>query len=139
MADPIDIDPTRDEGGAAGGGDDDTQDWPLPGGPTEAPDKQRKRRWPGGARPKTKGPYTEIPGHDGGTNMPTFPTERNGLPSTPKNTEETSFIVGTPSGRIMTATENLAKRKIDQRFPTMDHSKVEVRYISKERGGLGTA
>ena len=27
--------------------------------------------------------------------------------------------------------------EVEQHFPDMDHSKVEVRYISKERGGLG--
>ena len=69
--------------------------------------------------------------------MPTFPTERNGLPSTPKNTEETSFIEGTPSGRIMSAAEQVATREVEQHFPTMDRDKVEVRYISQERGGLG--
>ena len=56
-------DTTKDDTGAArgasGGGDDDTQDFTLPGGPTEAPDKRRSR-WPGGARPKTKGPYEQL-------------------------------------------------------------------------------
>ena len=142
MADIPDYDPTTDdegaaEGGAAGGGDDDAHDLFPPGEQTESTEEQRRKWNKKGARPKTKGPYTEIPGHDGGTNMPTFPTERNGLPSTPKNTEETSFIEGTPSGRIITAAEQLGTIEVEQHFPTMDHSKVEVRYISQERGGLG--
>ena len=53
MADPIDIDPTRDDegaakGGATGGGDDDAQDWSLPGGPTDSPEEQRRRWYPTG-------------------------------------------------------------------------------------------
>ena len=65
MSDPIDIDPTKDDmdagEGAKGSGDDNTQDWSLPGGPTQAPD-ERRRRWPGGARPKY--PYKRVPQHD---------------------------------------------------------------------------
>ena len=37
----------------------------------------------------------------------------------------------------MTAAENLSTMEVKQHFPAMDHSKIEVRYISKERGGLG--
>ena len=55
MSDPIDIDPTKpEEQGAAGGGDDDAQDLNLPGGPTEAPDEQRRPKYP----------YERVPQHD---------------------------------------------------------------------------
>ena len=121
MADPIDIDPTRDDtgaaGGARGGGDDDTQDWSLPGGPTEAPD-ERRRRWPGGARPKY--PYERVPQHDKDTPMSTFPTEKKEIPSTSKGTTETSFIEGEPSGRVRTTDSmkiELAHQTIEQEYP----------------------
>ena len=69
--------------------------------------------------------------------MLTLPKEKSGLPSTSKGTEETSFIEGNPSGHVFTAAEKLGTMEVEQHFPDMDHSKVEVRYISKERGGLG--
>ena len=98
MADIPGLDPTKDDTGAAGGasgsGDDDTQDWSFPGVPTDPPDEQRRRRWPGGARPKTKGPYDQLPQDDKDTPMSTFPKEQSGLPSTSKGTAETSFIEG---------------------------------------------
>ena len=90
-------DPTRDEGGATGGGDDDTQDYNLPGGPTDSPDEERRRWWQKGARPKDPYGYKPLPHDDEGTPMSTFPKEKSGLPSTSKDTEETSFIEGTPS------------------------------------------
>ena len=94
MADIPEYDPTKDDtgaaGGARGGGDDDTQDWSLPGGPTEAPD-ERRRRWPGGARSKIKGPYEQLPQHDKDIPMSTFPKEKSGLPSTSKGTAPLSL------------------------------------------------
>ena len=125
MADPIDIDPTRAdegaaEGGAAGGGDDDTQDWSLPGGPTDAPDEQRRRRWPGGTRRKNPYAYKPLPRDDKDTPTSSFPKEKSGLPATPKNTEETSFIEGTPSGKIRTTDFmkiNLANQMIQEQYP----------------------
>ena len=129
MADIPEYDPTKDDtgaaGGAAGGGDDDTQDWSLPGGPTEPPD-ERRRRWPGGARPKY--PYERVPQHDKDTPMSTFPKVRSGLPKQ-KDTAETSFIEGDPSGHVFTVAEKIGTREVEQQFPTMDHSNVEVRYI----------
>ena len=61
MSDPIDIDPTKPEeqgaaGGALGGGDENPQDYSLPGGPTEAPDK-RKQRCTGIARSWVRIPF----------------------------------------------------------------------------------
>ena len=99
MDDIPEYDPTRDDEGAAGGGDDDTQNWSLSGGPTEAPDEQ-KSRWRGGARPKDPYRYERVPQHDKDTPMSTFPKEKSGLPSTSKGTAETSFIEGMPSGRV---------------------------------------
>ena len=93
-------DDTGAAGGARGGGDDDAQDLNLPGEPTEAPDKRRSR-WPGGARPKTKGSYEPLPQHDKDIPMTTYPPkEQSGLPSTSKSTAETSFIEGMPEGRV---------------------------------------
>ena len=57
MADIPDYDPTKDDTGAAGGargGDDDTQDYNLPGGPTDSPEEQRRKWYQRGARPKDK-------------------------------------------------------------------------------------
>ena len=122
MADPIDIDPTRDDtgaaAGAAGGGDDDTQDYNFPGGPTDSPEEQKKKWYQRGARPKDPRRYQRVPHDDeGDIPMSKLPDEKNGLPSTPKDTEETSFIEGTPSGRIMTAIEQMATREVEQDFP----------------------
>ena len=66
-----------------------------------------------------------------------LPDEKNGLPSTSKGTAETSFIERNPSGHVFTAAEKLGTMEVEQHFPDMDHSKVGVRYISQERGGLG--
>ena len=120
----VDIDPTKDDtgaaGGASGGGDDDTQDWNLPGGPTEAPDKRRKL-WPGGARPKTKGPYGQLPQHDKDIPMKTYPSkEGSGLPSTSKGTAETSFIEGMPEGRVRDPDSlkmELTHQRIQEQYP----------------------
>ena len=49
-------------------------------------------------------------------------------------TAETSFIKGWQS---FTGPEKLATREVEYEFPKMDHSKVEARFISAERGGLG--
>ena len=124
MPTPGEIDPTKDDtgaaGGARGGGDDDTQDWSLPGGPTEAPDEQR-RRWPEGARPKTKGSYEQLPQHDPGTSMTTFsPKEQSGLPSTSKGTAETFFIEGMPKGRVKNMDSlkmELVHQRIQEKYP----------------------
>ena len=123
MADIPDIDPTKDDTGAAGGaregGDDDAQDWNLPGGPTEAPD-ERRRRWPGGARPKTKGPYEQLPQHEKDIPMTRFPKEQIGLPSTLKGTAETSFIEGMPEGRVRDADSlkiKLVHQRIQEQYP----------------------
>ena len=66
-----------------------------------------------------------------------LPDEKTGLSFTSKGTAETSFIEGNPSGHVFTAAEKLGTMEVEQRFPDMDHSKVEVRYISKDRGRLG--
>ena len=116
-------DTTKDDTGAArgasGGGDDDTQDFTLPGGPTEAPDKRRSR-WPGGARPKTKGFYEQLPQHDKDIPMTRFPKEQSGLPSTSKGTAETSFIEGMPEGRVQDPDSlkiKLGHQMLEQQYP----------------------
>ena len=116
-----------------GGGDDDTQDWSLPGGSTDSPEEQKRSWWQKGARPKTKGLYEQLPHDDEDTPMSRFPKEKSGLPSTPKKTEETSFIVGTPSGKIRTA-DQMATSEVEKDFPYMDHNRVEVRYNKTGRG-----
>ena len=115
--------PGRDTGaagGASGGGDDDTQDWNLPGGPIEAPDA-RRRRWPGGARPKTKGPYEQLPQDDKDIPMTTYPPkEQSGLPSTSKGTAETSYIEGMPEGRVKDPASlkiELANHTLQEKYP----------------------
>ena len=47
------------------------------------------------ARPKDAYKYERVPHDDESTTMSTLPKEKSGLPS--KDTEETSFIKGTPS------------------------------------------
>ena len=119
-----DIDPTKDDtgaaGGARGGGDDDAQDLSFPGVPPEAPDA-RRRRWPGGARPKTKGPNEQLPQHDKDTPMTTYPPkEQSGLSSTSKGTAETTFIEGMPKGRVRDAASlksELANQRIEEKYP----------------------
>ena len=120
-----DTDPTKDDtgaaaGGASGGGDDDAQDFTLPGGPTEAPDARRSR-WPGGARPKTKGPYVQVPQDDKGIPMTTYPPkEQSGLPYTLKGTAETSFIERMPEGRVRDVASlkiELANQRIQEQHP----------------------
>ena len=137
MADIPDYDPTKDDTGAAGGargGDDDTQDYNLPGGPTDSPEEQRRKWYQRGARPKDQYRYKPLPHDDEDIPMSKLPDEKNGLLSTPKNTDKTSFIEGTPSGRIMTAAEQMATREVEQDFPFMDHNRVEVRYNATGRG-----
>ena len=117
-----------------GGGDDDTQDYNLPGRPTDSPE-EKKKWYQRGARPKTKGPYKQLPHNDeDDIPMSKLPDEKKGLPSTPKDTEETSFIEGTPSRRIMTASEQMATREVKQDFPFIDLDRVEVRYNTTGRG-----
>ena len=138
MADIPEYDPTKDDTGAAGGsrggGDENPQDYDLPGGPTDSPDEERRRWFQKGARPKDLYAYKPRPHDDEGIPMSTFPKEKSGLPSTSKNTEETSFIEGTPSGRTMTAAEQMATREVEQDFPYMDNNRVEVRYNATGRG-----
>ena len=138
MADIPEYDPTKDDtgaaGGARGGGDDDTQDYNLPGGPTDSPDEQRRRWWQKGARPKDQYRYKPLSHDDEGTPMSTFPKKKIGLPSTLKDAEETSFIEGTPLGRIMTAAEQMATSEVEQDFPFVDTDRVEVRYSTTGRG-----
>ena len=131
----MDIDPTKDDtgaaGGARGGGDDDTQDLSFPGGPTEAPDERRKR-WHGGARPKTKGSYEQLPQHDKDIPMTTYPSkEQSGLSSTSKGTSETTFIEGMPKGRV----KNMALVKIE-----IANQRIQEKYpnYGKEEGNLLT-
>ena len=119
-----DIDPTKDDtgaaGGARGGGDDDAQDLNLPGGPAEAPDA-RRRLWPGGARPKTKGPYAQLSQHDKDIPMTTYPSkEQSGLPSTSKGTADTSFIEGMPEGHVQDPASlkiQAANQMLEQQYP----------------------
>ena len=54
-------------------------------------------------------------------------TERSGLPKPAPKTGETSFIEGEPSGRVLTA-KNMTTVKVENDYPSMDHSKVEVGY-----------
>ena len=128
MADPIDIDPTRDdtgaaEGGAAGGGDDDPQDYNLPGGPTDSPEEQRRKWYQRGAIPKNPRGYKPLPREDEGIHMSEFPKEKSGLPE-----QE-----GDPSGRVMITAEQVATKEVEQDFPFMDHNRVEVRYSTTGR------
>ena len=140
MTEIPDIDPTKDDtgaaGGARGGGDDDAQDLNLPGGPTEAPDEQRKW-WSRGARPKTKGPYTQLPQHDkGAIPLTTFSKEHSGLPSTSKATKETSFMDDetTPLGRVLTAKEKAVILEVEDYFPFMDPDIIQFRYHETVKG-----
>ena len=123
MSDPIDIDPSKpEEQGAAGGtgDDDDISDWKLvPPSP-----KWEKE----GARPKNPYTYQKVPQE--GIHLKTFPPkEKKGLPSTSKDTAETSFIEQNTSGHVFTTAEKLGTMEVKQHFPNMDHNKVEVRYI----------
>ena len=120
MADIPDIDQTRDAGGARGGGDDDTQDLSFPGVPTKAPDEQRRGRF-GDARPKTKGPYVQVPQHDkNDIPMTKMSKQQSGLPSTSKGTAETSFTEGMPQGRVKNVDSmkmELAHQRIQEQYP----------------------
>ena len=113
MSDPIDIDPTKpEEQGAAGGAgnDDDIPDWQdwklVPPSPSPEPPEPPKSMWEKeGARPKNPYAYQKVP--QGDVHLKTFPPEKKGLPSTSKDTAETSFIEGNPSGHVFTAAEKL--------------------------------
>ena len=136
----IDVDPTKPEvQGAAGGAgdDDDISDWKLvpPSPPPEPPDPPKSMWEKEGARPKNPYVYQKVPQED--IHLKTFPPEKKGIPSTSKRTAETSFIERNTSGHVFTAAEKLGTMEVRQHFPDMDHSKVEVRYIAQERGGLG--
>ena len=149
MADPIDIDPTTDDegaaGGAAGGGDDDAQDYNLPGGPTEAPDKERRKWYQRGARPKNPWAYEPIP-HDDGDDIPMseFPKEKSGLPKQ-KGSAETSFAdaegnLNYAAAREFLANEipnkdNIAIREVENDFPNLDKDQLDVRYKVITRQG----
>ena len=98
------IDPTKTEdkttetsGGARGGGDDDPRDLRVPDSPTQTSDDPRRKWWErGGARPKDPYAYQKLP-------MSELPKEKSRL-SPPKGgpkIKETSFIEGTPSGRVL--------------------------------------
>ena len=80
-------------------------------------------------------PIKKVPQDDKGLPMSKLPKEKSGLPKQ-KGIAETSFMKG-QSGRVFTAAENLATMEAEQHFHIMDHSKVEVRHKSVERGGLG--
>ena len=118
------IDPTKPEGqGAAEGAGDDDEDyseWKLPDGFDDTPPDPPKSMWERlGARPKN--PYQKVPQDD--KRNPTFPPEKKGLPSTSKDTEETSFIEGNPSGRVLTS-KDMATQEVEQKFRHMDHNRV---------------
>ena len=141
MSDIPEYDPKKDDMGAGegarGGGDENPQDYNLPDKPKGAPDERRRLWKKEGARPKY--PYERVPQHDkDDIPMSTkLPDEKKGLPSTSKGTAETSFIEGNPSEHVLTTAEKLGTMEVEQHFPNIDHSKVAVRYISQERGGLG--
>ena len=147
MSDIPDIDPTKPEdqgaaGGATGGGDENPQDYNLPGGPSDPADPAAKQKVSGkkygkkGAKPKDPYAYQKLSQHDkDDIPMNKLPDKKNGLPSTSKDTEETSFIEGGPSGLVLTTAEKLATMEVEQDFPLMDHNKVEVRYRARESGG----
>ena len=145
MADIPEYDPTKDDMGAGegskGGGDDDTQDWRFPGGPTEAPD-ERRRRWPGGARPKY--PYERVPQHDKDIPLSEFPKEKSGLPKQ-KGSAETSFTdaegnLDYAAAREFLANEiqnkdNIAIRDVEKDFPNLEKDQLDVQYKVITRQG----
>ena len=132
MSTPGEIDPTtttdRDGAGAEGGamGGDSAGDSTLPPplqpqepGPTD-PTDGRRRLWPGGARPKTKGSYQRVPPNEPDTTtVTTFSKEKSGGPSTSKGTAETSFIEGQPKRRV----KNLDSLKIE-----LTHQRIQEQY-----------
>ena len=68
--------------------------------------------------------------------MPEFPKENCGLPPQKggEGTEETSFIEGETSRRVLTA-KDMATMEVEKDFPNMDHSKVEAQYRETTGGG----
>ena len=149
MADIPEYDPTKDDTGAAegvaGGGDDDTQDWSLPGGPTDSPDEQRRKWYQRGARPKNPWAYEPIP-HDDGDDIPMseFPKEKSGLPKQ-KGRAETSLTdsegnLDYDAAREFLANEipnkdNIAIREVENDFPNLDKDQLDVRYKVITRQG----
>ena len=148
MADPIDIDPTRDNegaaGGASGGGDDDTQDYNLPGGPTDFPDEQRRKWYKRGARPKDTYGYNPLPRDDKDIPMSEFPKEKSGLPNQ-RGSAETSFTdsegnLDYDAAREFLANEipnkdNITIREVENDFPNLDKDKLDVQYKVITRQG----
>ena len=63
----------------------------------------------------------------GSHSMSRLDPERSGLPKPGPKTEETSFITGEPSGRVLTV-KDMATLEVEKDFPNMDHSKVKTRY-----------
>ena len=103
------IDPTDDMGAAGdtrGGGNDDTQDWSLPGGPTNTPDEQRRWWERTGARPKYQKLPEDIP-------LSKLPKEKSGLPD-PKGTAETFFTEGLDYSQTRILLEN---EKLEYDYP----------------------
>ena len=148
MADIPNYDPTRDDegaaGGARGGGDDDTQDYNLPGGPTDSPDEQRRRWWQKGARPKDPRAYQRLPHDDKDIPMSEFPKEKSGLPKQ-RGSAETSFTdsegnLDYAAAREFLANEisnkdNIATGEVENDFPNLDKDQLDVRYKVITRQG----
>ena len=123
MADIPEYDLTKDDMGAGegakGGGDENLQDYNFLGEPTKTP-YERRRWWKERARPKDPYRYDRVPQDDEGNPMSTFPKEKSGLPSTSKDTAETSFIERNPLGRVRTADSmkmELAHQTISNEYP----------------------
>ena len=61
----------------------------------------------------------------GSHTMSRLDPERSGLPKRGPKTDETSFIKGETSGRVMTA-KDMATIEVEEAYPNMDKRKVEV-------------
>ena len=148
MADIPEYDPRRDDEGAAegasGGGDDDTQDYNLPGGPTDFPEEQRRKWYQSGARPKYPRDYQRLSQHDKDIPMTEFPKEKSGLPKQ-RGSAETSFTdtegnLDYAAAREFLANEipnkdNKAIREVENDFPNLDKDQLDVRYKEITRQG----
>ena len=66
--------------------------------------------------------------------MTTLPPEKKGLLSTSKDTEETSFITGETSGRVLTA-KDMATLEVEKDFPNLDRNQLDLRYRTVTRHG----